>query len=99
MQISVSKHSPGYKTYQEYGGADNDWRVTVDGRRVSKVVDVDIDAGNICRYATDAVGEIVVRDGYAVFESMSGDVQVEVRRRSDGALLHRLAHPRVLPEG
>ena len=54
--------------------------IWLDGVPQTKVVSCDQKAGIICRYATDTEGKIIVRNGDAVVETLSGRVEVTVRK-------------------
>ena len=54
--------------------------IWLDGVPQTKVVSCDQKADIICRYATDTEGKIIVRNGDAVVETLSGRVEVTVRK-------------------
>lgn len=81
-RFSIMKDEPGWVTYLQQGGSEVDWRITLDGQDVPRVVTANTYLGEILVHALDDKECVIVSGGEIVQETIHGKVKVFITRRN-----------------
>lgn len=77
-RFSVQDDDDGWSAYQKHGAGGSDWRITLDGEDVPKVVTADTVTGEILANELDDNGKAFIRDHAVARRALRGSVRVFV---------------------
>jgi hypothetical protein len=84
-RFSVHKDWPlqGFARYQEYGGHQADWKITVNGIEIPQVISADTVAGEVTANELNEHGRAFVRDDAVAVREITGEVRIFVSWASE----------------